>query len=770
MFSKQKGENMGKRLFIAEKPSVAQEFAKALHMSAARKDGYLEDDNNIVTWCVGHLVTLSYPEAYDENLKNWELETLPFLPEPSKYKYEVIKDVSKQFRIVKELLNRSDVSEIYYSGDSAREGEYIQRLVRQEAGHNPNAVEKRVWIDSQTEEEIIKGINQAKPLSAYDGLSEAAYARAIEDYAMGINFSRVLAIRYAGPVYNAAGLKRGSFSIGRVVSCVLGMIVDRERAIRNNIKTYYYTVSGNTQGIDTSWEGKEQSGFYQQEDLYNNIGFLKKEKADAFTNAIGPSLTYIRTNTKTEKKGAPLLFNLAELQSECTKLFHISPDETLTVAQSLYEKKLTTYPRTDARVLTTAIDKEIDKNISGLQGVPEVAAFASNILNNRMYVNIAHTKYTNDAAVSDHYAIIPTGNTSNLGQLSGREKDIYLLIARRFLSIFYPEAEYLKATGVFSASDEFFYTKVSKCSAPGWLEVAGKVPDNTEADNILNKLQSLTAGTSYPAAYTIKEASTNPPKRYTTGSIILAMENAGTLIEEEELREQIKGAGIGTSATRAETIKKLDKNGYISVNSKQVITPTALGEAIYEMLVIAAPSLLKPNLTASWEKGLGMIERGETTQAEYLAKLYDYITKITNSVKGSDYKEPLRQKLLMLGSVYSTMKADRMDDNNAGIKTYVCPHCGGEVLIGKFGPYCKDKCGMSFAYYGTAFKENELKKLIANEPIIKTGRSKEGKDYKYSLTPTGIVPYSYTNKNGETVNGFQWNFERAFINNKSQKQ
>ena len=755
-----------KNLYIAEKPSVAMEFAKALGMSGGKKDGYIEDDDNIVTWCVGHLITMSYPEKYDENLKKWELDPLPFLPKPENYKYEVINDVKKQYKTVAELLNRKDVGKIYYSGDSAREGEYIQRLVRQEAGRNPSAEERRVWIDSQTEEEILRGIREAKPLSEYDGLSDSAYARAIEDYSMGINFSRVLSIKYANAVFNSVGMKRGPIAVGRVMSCVLGMVVDRERAIRNDVKTFYYTVSGLVEGLDTSWESKENSSFYTPDDLYKNTGFLKKENADKFISSIDQKLEFKGLDKKKEKKGAPLLFNLAELQGECTRLFHISPDKTLSVAQKLYEAKLTTYPRTDARVLTTAVDKVISKNISGLQNVSEVASFATNIMNNKLYSNIAHTKYTNDAAVSDHYAIIPTGETGALKSLSGLEKDVYLLIARRFLSIFYPEAEYLKAAGKFQSSGENFTIKLSKCVIPGWLEVADKVPEDAEADSQIKILESLSVGTAYDAKYGVKEASTAPPKRYTTGSMVLAMENAGKLIEEEELREQIKGAGIGTSATRAEVIKKLAKNEYISVNNKQVITPTALGEVIYEVLKLAAPSTLSPKMTASWEQGLSMIEKGETSQQEYLTKLYGYITQIVNDVKSKDFKEDLKKEIIKLHAAYPQMKGKSMDSKTE-FDSYKCPHCGGEVLIGKYGPYCKDKCGMSFMYYGKAYSEKELKALLANKSITKSGTSKKtGNPYKMKLTPTGIEEYSYNAKDGTKRNGFQFTFETEFVDDK----
>lgn len=729
-------------LFITEKPSVAMEFAKALNISGKRQDGYIEDDTNIVTWCVGHLVTMSYPEVYDESLKKWDLETLPFLPET--YKYEVLEATKKQYQVVKKLLNRKDIGCIYYSGDSAREGEYIQRLVRQLAGHNPNAKEKRVWIDSQTREEILRGIKNAKDLTAYDSLSESAYARAIEDYDIGINFSRALTLKYGFAVGNAAGLKRSTIAVGRVMSCVLGMVVRREREIRENVKTVYYTVTGTVQGdVVSNWKPKKGSSYYKEEDLYNMSGFLKKPDTDKFIGVIQPNLTLTDITAQTIRKGAPLLFNLAELQGECTKLFHISPDQTLAVAQSLYEKKLTTYPRTDARVLTTAICKVINQNISGLNAVPEVASFAANIIQNNMWTGIDKTKYTNDAAVSDHYAIIPTGDTSSIGALTQLERDIYILICRRFLSIFYPMAEFNKVNATFETSGEKFTCSAEDLLSPGWLEVADKIPDTTEAHAKIQKLQAMTKGTSYPAVYTVNQAETKPPTRYTTGSMVLAMENAGKLIEDEELREQIKGAGIGTSATRAETIKKLIDNQYIQCDKKQVLSPTLLGEAIYEIIDLSASSLLSPEMTASWEKGLTQIVDGKVTKDLYLDKLHTYVRATTNNMKQSECKADFETRMTKVYPYYKVkVPAIGANAGKPQESEFKCPKCGSPLIRRDAGFYTcskpREECGYMLwnVWSEKKLTDAQMRALLSGKTTseIKGFKSKKtGKTYAAKL-------------------------------------
>lgn len=750
---------MGKSLFIAEKPSVAQEFAKALDMRGGRQDGYIEDDENIVTWCVGHLIGMSYPDKYDPDLKSWSLDTIPFLPAPDNYKYEVIDGVKKQYSVVKKLLNRKDVSRIYYSGDSAREGEYIQRLVRQMAGHNNSANEYRVWIDSQTREEILNGINNAKPLSYYDNLSDSAYARAIEDYGIGINFSRGLSLKYANLVYKTVGQKRGSIAVGRVMSCVLGMVVQREREIRNNIKTIYYTVSADvTSDVTAQWKASKSSGYYTEDDLYGTTGFLRKEIADRFVSSISPNLTLKSTTQNIVRKAAPLLFNLAELQGECTKRFHFSPDRTLKIAQSLYEKKLTTYPRTDARVLTTAIDKVIDKNISGLQSIPEVSSYAVEILSNNMHANIANTKYTNDAAVSDHYAIIPTGDTSSLSSISSEERDVYLMICRRFLSIFYPAAEYEKVTALFDSSGEMFTASAESLVSPGWLTAADKIPQNIQqtAAKVL-AIKNLQNGASYPAAYSINQEETKPPARYTTGSMVLAMENAGKLIDDEELREQIKGSGIGTSATRAETIKKLISNNYIKADKKQTITPTLLGEAIYEIIDLCAPTTLSPKMTASWEKGLSGIADGSVTKDLYLQKMYVYIENTTNQIKASSCGNEFTVRMKDVLAAYPNEAKKAQSGGAAEVTDIDCPVCGRKMRKLSSGAYsCSgypDNC--KYALWNTwcqkTITDQQMQLLLSGKTTKKISgfTSKAGKKFDAKLTLDDefkIKPVFETNK------------------------
>lgn len=640
---------MLKKLLITEKPSVAMEFAKALKINAVRKNGYLESEEWIITWCVGHLVTMSYPEKYDEKLKQWRLETLPFIPDD--WKYEIIPAVQNQFNIVQELLKREDVEEIYNAGDSGREGEYIQRLVFMMAKPNPNAKMKRVWIDSQTEEEIIRGIKEAKDLSEYDSLSDSAYLRAKEDYLIGINFSRLLSIIYGRRVAKEANLERASISVGRVMTCVLGMIVEREREIRNFVKTKYYKVVGEFGGEQSSfkaeWKVTEKSKVYNSPKLYNETGFKKEEDAKEFiTSLIGKEALVTEVKKSKQKENAPLLFNLAEIQNECTKRFKIKPDETLEIIQNLYEKKLVTYPRTDARVLSTAVAKEISKNLNGIaKGFKdeEVQGYIKKMVEEKYSTNLLKTKYVNDSKITDHYAITPTGQGyENYDKLPDLQKQVYKVIVKRFLAIFYPPAEFNKISVTINIENEVFNTSGKVCVKQGYLEVLGtsrvkneelKVKNNNDSkeDNVELKesesnieiLNTLKKGQSIEVVnFETKDSETSPPTRYNSGSIILAMENAGKLIEDEELREQIKGAGIGTSATRAEIMKKLEKIKYIEINSKtQIITPTNYGEIIYDVVANSMKDLLNPKLTASWEKGLDMVAKKEIAPDVFMRKI-----------------------------------------------------------------------------------------------------------------------------------------------------
>lgn len=669
---------MGKSVFIAEKPSVAQEFAKALHAQFSRKDGFLESEQYIVTWCYGHLVSMSYPEKYDEKLKRWSLDTLPFLPE--KYRYEVIPSAQKQFETVKGLLNRADVSTIYICTDSGREGEYIYRLVDMMAGVKDKK-RLRVWIDSQTEEEVLKGIKQAKDWSEYDNLSASAFLRAKEDYLMGINFSRALTLKYGRNISGYLRTDRTVVSVGRVMTCVLGMVVRREREIRSFEKTPFYRVIadityGGQNGEDAAarrsfpaeWRVTEKSRYYNTPDLYKENGFKKREKAaELIRNISGKEVAEGNTGVdncgiisvidsvekKKETKNPPLLYNLAELQNDCSKLFKISPDQTLQIVQELYEKKLVTYPRTDARVLSTAVCKEIHKNIGGLRNYAIARDFASEILEKKMYTGVAKTRYCDDKKITDHYAIIPTGQGFGaLGSVSQTASKVYEVIVRRFLSIFYPAAQYQKISIVTTTQNESFFASFKVLVDEGYLKVTpysfikkkaesgngASGDDSTENEKcdaaFFEELKKLRKGSQLPInSLTIKEGETTPPKRYTSGSMILAMENAGQLIEDEELRAQIKGSGIGTSATRAEILKKLDKNNYICINNKtQVITPAKLGEIIYEVVNASIPPLLNAELTASWEKGLTYVAEGTITSDEYMAKLEDFVSRRTNRV------------------------------------------------------------------------------------------------------------------------------------------
>lgn len=685
---------MGKSVYIAEKPSVAQEFAKALKLNTKRRDGYLESDEAIVTWCVGHLVTMSYPEEYDPALKRWNLQTLPFIPE--EFKYEVIPSVAKQFQTVSGILNREDVDTIYVCTDSGREGEYIYRLVEQEA-HVEGKKRRRVWIDSQTEEEILRGIREAKDLSEYDNLGASAYLRAKEDYLMGINFSRLLTLKYGNSISNFLQTKYSVVSVGRVMTCVLGMVVRREREIRDFVKTPFYrvlsTIDAQGHTFEGEWRAVKGSRYFESYDLYKENGFKERKKAEELIQYLqtpddksvnvaaemqeqsGLNCRIESIEKKKEKKNPPLLYNLAELQNDCSKRFKISPDETLRIVQELYEKKLVTYPRTDARVLSTAVAKEITRNLNGLSKYPMAAPYMQDILNFGSYKTLAKTRYVSDKQITDHYAIIPTGQGLNaLSTVSSTAKGVYDLIVRRFLSIFYPPAVYQKVAIVTKMKEESFFSSFKVLAEEGYLKVAGMpkrktaqtaakdggnasntVDDTNEENGSDSADQSLDTGlfevikllkkgaVLQVRALDIKEGETSPPKRYNSGSMILAMENAGQLIEDEELRAQIKGSGIGTSATRAEILKKLVNIKYLALNKKtQVITPTLQGEMIYDVVDHSIRSLLNPELTASWEKGLNYVAEGSITSDEYMRKLDHFITSRTVGVKGLNNQYQLR--------------------------------------------------------------------------------------------------------------------------------
>lgn len=660
---------MGKKLFIAEKPSVAREFAKAIKQNMSTRDGYLESQDAVITWCVGHLVTMSYPEVYDEKYKRWSFDTIPFIP--TEYKYEVIDGVRRQFTIVSGLLNRADVDTIYVCTDSGREGEYIYRLVEQMAGVKGKE-RRRVWIDSQTEEEILRGIREAKDLSEYDALGDAAYLRAKEDYLMGINFSRALTLKYGYAIKEYLKRDRAVISVGRVMTCVLGMVVRREREIRSFIKTPFYRVLGNFavrgRKFTGEWKAAEGSKYMASPLLYKENGFQKKEDAETLiaflTEEPAGSAVVDSIECKKENKNPPLLYNLAELQNDCSKYFKISPDQTLAIVQELYEKKLVTYPRTDARVLSTAVAKEIRKNIEGLRNYSPGAELAGEILQNDSCKNIAKTRYVNDKQITDHYAIIPTGQGINgLNGLNATAVKVYELIVRRFLSIFYPPAVYQKVAITVSVKSEKFYSNFKVLAQEGYLKCTrysffkkkeidsadiktgeeGSEAEEKCDEEFMTILKGLKKGASIDRqGYEIKEGETTPPKRYNSGSIILTMENAGQFIEDEELRAQIKGCGIGTSATRAEILKKLVNIEYLSLNKKtQIITPTQMGEMVYDVVESSIRPLLNPELTASWEKGLTMVADGGITSGEYMTKLEDFVSRRTNVVKRLNNQQSL---------------------------------------------------------------------------------------------------------------------------------
>lgn len=718
---------MAKSLIITEKPSVAQEFARILGVSG-RNDGYIENSDYVITWCVGHLVEMVYPEVYDEKYKKWKLEDLPFLPKD--YKYDVIPAVSRQYDVVHKMLHREDIDTVYWAGDAGKEGQTIEENIRMYGGVREGMKELRVWIDSQTEEEIKRGIREAKPMSDYANLGKSGIMRTIEDYAMGINFSRAMSVKYGNLLNDAAGTRSyTAIAVGRVMTCVLGMVVIREREIRNFVETPFYRVAGNftDANIEAEWKAVEGSKYFESPLLYKENGFKKQESAESLIQELTGKTAVVESIERgTSRKKAPLLFNLAELQAECSKRFKISPDETLQVAQDLYEKKLTTYPRTDARVLSTAVAKEIGKNVSRLKGYEPVQGYVERIMKEGLHYNIAKTQYTDDSKITDHYAIIPTGQLTELRSLNELQRSVYDLIVRRFLSIFYPAAEYQTVKLVAAVGEEKLFAGAKALKTPGFLEIAGRrqeeekessKEDGEESDSpgLLQLAEQLVKGQELSVnGYSLKEGSTKPPKRYTSGSMVLAMENAGQLIEDEELRAQIKGSGIGTSATRAEIIKKLVRIGYLHLNKKsQILSPEVLGEMVYEVVNMTVPALLNPKMTASWEKGLDGITRGTVVMEDYREKLEDFIRKETlNMVERNLTAQLVAQIQPLTGKGARGIAAKK----KLGI---ACPVCGGELETTPFGYGCgnykKDGTGCKFsvgAIAGRDLSEEEFKDLI----------------------------------------------------------
>lgn len=771
---------MGKSLIITEKPSVAREFARILGVSG-RNDGYIEDSHYAITWCVGHLVEMVYPEEYDIKYKKWKLEDLPFLPKD--YKYNVIPSVSKQYDIVHKLLHREDIDTVYWAGDAGKEGQTIEENIRRFGGVREGMKELRVWIDSQTEEEIKRGIAEARPMSDYDNLANSGIMRTIEDYAMGINFSRVMSVKYGNLLNDAAGTKSyTAIAVGRVMTCVLGMVVIREREIRNFVETPFYRVVGNffDAEIEGEWKAVEGSSYYASPLLYKENGFKEKTHAEKLIEDLTNKTAIVKTVEKgISKKRAPLLFNLAELQAECSKRFKISPDETLQVAQDLYERKLTTYPRTDARVLSSAVAKEISKNIRGLRSFEPVAPFVQNIVEHGLYKNIGKSSYTDDSKITDHYAIIPTGQVNEYKSLTELQKRVYELIVRRFLSIFYPPAQYQTVKLTIGIEKESFFAGAKVLKVPGYLEIAGR-PDTKEKREkedgdgeennpknsaaLLKLADSLKEGdTAEVKEFLVKEGKTSPPKRYTSGSMVLAMENAGQLIEEEELREQIKGSGIGTSATRAEIIKKLVRIGYLALNKKtQVLTPEALGEMVYEVVNMTVPALLNPKMTASWEKGLDGITQGTVPMEDYREKLEEFIRKETVSMINENLTSQIAGQIRPLaGSNAKDMKAK--------VKIgATCPACGGEIETTPFGYGCsnynKDGSGCRFAIGSIAGRElndEEVKQLLSEgrTGVLKGFTSKNKKKFSACLVMTKDeegkpnITFDFSQNEPETIEG-----------------
>lgn len=718
---------MAKSLIITEKPSVAQEFARILGVSG-RNDGYIENSDYVITWCVGHLVEMVYPEVYDEKYKKWKLEDLPFLPKD--YKYDVIPAVSRQYDVVHKMLHREDIDTVYWAGDAGKEGQTIEENIRMYGGVREGMKELRVWIDSQTEEEIKRGIREAKPMSDYANLGKSGIMRTIEDYAMGINFSRAMSVKYGNLLNDAAGTRSyTAIAVGRVMTCVLGMVVIREREIRNFVETPFYRVVGNftDANIEAEWKAVEGSKYFESPLLYKENGFKKQESAENLIQELTGKTAVVESIERgTSRKKAPLLFNLAELQAECSKRFKISPDETLQVAQDLYEKKLTTYPRTDARVLSTAVAKEIGKNVSRLKGYEPVQAYVERIMKEGLHYNIAKTQYTDDSKITDHYAIIPTGQLTELRSLNELQRSVYDLIVRRFLSIFYPAAEYQTVKLVAAVGEEKLFAGAKALKTPGFLEIAGRRQEEekesskeegeeSDSPGLLQLAEQLVKGQELSVnGYSLKEGSTKPPKRYTSGSMVLAMENAGQLIEDEELRAQIKGSGIGTSATRAEIIKKLVRIGYLHLNKKsQILSPEVLGEMVYEVVNMTVPALLNPKMTASWEKGLDGITRGTVVMEDYREKLEDFIRKETlNMVERNLTAQLVAQIQPLTGKGARGIAAKK----KLGI---ACPVCGGELETTPFGYGCgnykKDGTGCKFsvgAIAGRDLSEEEFKDLI----------------------------------------------------------
>ena len=771
---------MGKSLIITEKPSVAREFARILGVSG-RNDGYIEDSHYAITWCVGHLVEMVYPEEYDIKYKKWKLEDLPFLPKD--YKYNVIPSVSKQYDIVHKLLHREDIDTVYWAGDAGKEGQTIEENIRRFGGVREGMKELRVWIDSQTEEEIKRGIAEARPMSDYDNLANSGIMRTIEDYAMGINFSRVMSVKYGNLLNDAAGTKSyTAIAVGRVMTCVLGMVVIREREIRNFVETPFYRVVGNffDAEIEGEWKAVEGSSYYASPLLYKENGFKEKVHAEKLIKDLTNKTAIVKTVDKgISKKRAPLLFNLAELQAECSKRFKISPDETLQVAQDLYERKLTTYPRTDARVLSSAVAKEISKNIRGLRSFEPVAPYVQNIVEHGLYKNIGKSSYTDDSKITDHYAIIPTGQVNEYKSLTELQKRVYELIVRRFLSIFYPPAQYQTVKLTIGIEKESFFAGAKVLKVPGYLEIAGR-PDTKEKREkedgdgeennpknsaaLLKLADSLKEGdTAEVKEFLVKEGKTSPPKRYTSGSMVLAMENAGQLIEEEELREQIKGSGIGTSATRAEIIKKLVRIGYLALNKKtQVLTPEALGEMVYEVVKMTVPALLNPKMTASWEKGLDGITQGTVPMEDYREKLEEFIRKETVSMINENLTSQIAGQIRPLaGSNAKDMKAK--------VKIgATCPVCGGEIETTPFGYGCsnynKDGSGCRFAIGSIAGRElndEEVKQLLSEgrTGVLKGFTSKNKKKFSACLVMTKDeegkpnITFDFSQNEPETIEG-----------------
>ncbi len=746
-------DNVSKHLIITEKPSVARDFARVLNVSGNQK-GYIENDKYVISWCYGHLVQMLYPEAYDERYGKWRLEDLPFLPE--KYKYGVVETAKDQYEVVHSLLHRQDIDTVYWAGDSGKEGQTIEENIRNYGGVRPGMRELRVWIDSQTDDEIKRGIAEAKPMSDYALLGESGIMRAIEDYSLGINFSRALSVKYGKLLNDAAATKSyTAIAVGRVMTCVLGMVVRREREIRDFVETAFYRITGNftDANISAEWKAVKGSAYFESPLLYKENGFKKKEDAQALIDSLqGKEAVIDSLESGKAQKKAPMLFNLAELQGECSKRFKISPAQTLDIAQELYEKKLTTYPRTDARVLTTAVAKEINKNIRGLYNLQDVKSFVDNIEKNGLYKGIEKSAYTDDSKVTDHYAIIPTGQTGAFNSLSPLAKDVYMLIVKRFLSVFYPAAQYKTAKLQILVNGEKFFSSAKVLVSPGYLEVMGMPSEKDQAqaeggsdeedvgvskEEFLRFVEGAKKGDVVSVGgYEIKEGKTSPPKRYTSGTLILAMENAGNLIEDEELRAQIKGSGIGTSATRAEIIKKLATNRYIVIARNQIITPGNLGEMIYDVVYMSIPTLLNPDMTASWEKGLEGIRNGEVETSVYRAKLEDYIRRETQKLISTDLTSNLATVISKFADKNAKGPASRKP---IGVK---CPVCGGDMTTTSFGYGCSNyfneqiKCGFSVGEIaGKRLSEEEVKQLITEgrTGVVEGFTSKKRKKFRAVL-------------------------------------